>query len=589
MSSSYTFTTNPDLSGTGIRVVIYVHAFVKLFYIRIGFLDRRLYDNGLIFSFLGIALIVNTFVQLFSSQGISIIDGVVVTLLAFIIITAQIPFYLNSRRPLLSRLAQLSWFSSITLAYIFSLFYWIKVDTFGNAPQCNASAQFVLFGHNLSMTSNSLRIAALVFINLGFLSAIYGFVARVVTYAYKQRLERALSLEEMRGRARTRKSTIYFGIYLVIGAAYIIFFITTTEQIIATNDIHDAQWSFGEVFAMLLLIPPLVDLFELFVASIIPQRFLKRLPPVLLPTFGPSIARSSLDSPSGSLQSVSLPHSMPAPLSISPSSRHASSRPAATMAERLGPIVLSMSHRASPSPPPSLPPPNPLDASVDDPNPPPTSKVETSTTRQSVPQRLQDVQSDGAASNNAELLPFLFRQKVAALNILRLARSVRTCGQQSLDLANRAVTLVDSLNDWASQERNRTATANDLELAAELLQDLDKVEELIEERTKDDLQDAQRNWNEILTKFREARTLLFATKYNAFAPYLQPEVDAFDEASRRMDRKRLEHSIETAEIQAEELQSLSVPSSRSQAPIHLSTSRFALSRGARAAADTLAH
>jgi len=149
---------------------------------------------------------------------------------------------------------KLAYFLHVTFTTAFTLVVWVHVDTFGTTAGCNVnnSVKFVLFGKSISATSDGLRIWSIV---------IFALVAFCLPFtAIGLIAESSPTAEE-----RDADSGKWEGLDWIIGGSMVpvwILNVVTIEQIIQRNGLRhaSAQWTYGQAFALVLVLGPICDL-----------------------------------------------------------------------------------------------------------------------------------------------------------------------------------------------------------------------------------------------------------------------------------------------------------------------------------------
>jgi hypothetical protein len=141
---------------------------------------------------------------------------------------------------------------TLKLAYIlhlifcvaFGLMVWVQVNTYGTTPECNlnSSVKFVVFGHSISATSKGLR---------GFGISLFSFIGASLLF-----IGLALTLRPIK-KWEDRSSWWW----MVPPLSSWVYEVITIEEIIRRNKLSESsnQWSYGQTFALVLLIGPALD------------------------------------------------------------------------------------------------------------------------------------------------------------------------------------------------------------------------------------------------------------------------------------------------------------------------------------------
>ena len=200
-----------------------------------------------------VSLVVSTFIYGRTSTDLSLVDGLIVTFLPFLItIGATYNSAIILRGKVTLKVAYIMHLSAIVA---FGLTVWKHVDTYGTSPGCNlnSSVKVVVFGHSVAATNRGLRKFS-----------IFVFVINAICIP-----PNALALIPT-GSDLDSGSNPNLTLYL----DWIIFFvwplmfstwvycIVTVEQIIRRNGFSHAtsQWTYSQTFAVVLMLGPVIDL-----------------------------------------------------------------------------------------------------------------------------------------------------------------------------------------------------------------------------------------------------------------------------------------------------------------------------------------
>jgi hypothetical protein len=183
--------------------------------------------------------------------SLSLVDGLLVTFLPIVITIGAVFSILTllKAKPML----KFAYFLHTLLSVVFGLIVWVHVDTYGTTPGCNlnSSVKFVLFGHSIIATSRGLRgYSIFTFAFLGFCLPFIGIYLALITPPTAE--------ERQNDRDNEWLGWVWTGIMVPSWILEVV----TIEQIIRRNGFSQAtdQWTYGQVFAMILLIGPVFDL-----------------------------------------------------------------------------------------------------------------------------------------------------------------------------------------------------------------------------------------------------------------------------------------------------------------------------------------
>jgi hypothetical protein len=156
--TTYTIYRNPDVSGKGVRIALYVQSILTVVLVRVSPEDAASAYWSM--SSTAIALICTTFITgagSESSRSISLLDAIIVVYLLSLPILASTfgisRLILDSHRLASPILILTNWARS-ALTYAFALYVWATAPTFGVAIQCNPSTRFIFFGASLPATGS---------------------------------------------------------------------------------------------------------------------------------------------------------------------------------------------------------------------------------------------------------------------------------------------------------------------------------------------------------------------------------------------------------------------------------------------------
>ena len=281
---------NPDIAGIGVRVSIYIQAFLNLACTFIFAKDGKIssYESGTLSTsstnlFLtGCALLLSAFIQ-GATSGFSVYHALIVLNISWInsfsailyIILGVIDFFLSISfatwfGPGLIQLWSGALFRLIPLSILhlsgmgaLGIWVWSKVNTFGDQPECTPATFLTIFGHDIAVTSASLRkgsitlysIVALPFINLVIIILVGAVMVALLSLAYYT-IRRSFDPWES------------FDRYILISgglatALLEVIFIVDTELMISRSSTlvlpGESAWTFGQTLAMVMVALPLLD------------------------------------------------------------------------------------------------------------------------------------------------------------------------------------------------------------------------------------------------------------------------------------------------------------------------------------------
>lgn len=197
------------------------------------------------------ALTISAFIYGRTPGGLSLLDGLVITFLVEIITigaSKHISNLLNG--PGAKKTLLIAYILHLVGCLAYGLVVWTHVDSYATTPGCNlnSSVKFVLFGHSVGATSKGLRgfsIFLLAVLALDLPSLLYHLVFG------KRDSERVAS----------GINEVYSWLLTFALPASWVYGVITIEQIIQRNGVSNiaAQWTFGQTFALTLLIGPGIE------------------------------------------------------------------------------------------------------------------------------------------------------------------------------------------------------------------------------------------------------------------------------------------------------------------------------------------
>lgn len=193
--------------------------------------------------FTSVALTISTFIYGRTPGNLSLVDGLLVTFLPIVItIGAVNDTYILSHGKMTLKLAYML---HLIFCVAFGLLVWVQVDTYGTTPECNlnSSVKFVVFGHSVTATSRGLK---------GFGIFLFSFIGIMLPFV-------ALSLTLWPIPEREDRTSWWWTVTPITSWVYEV---VTIEEIIHRNRLSEgtSQWSYGQTFALVLLIGPAFDL-----------------------------------------------------------------------------------------------------------------------------------------------------------------------------------------------------------------------------------------------------------------------------------------------------------------------------------------
>ncbi|KAB5593549.1 Transmembrane protein [Ceratobasidium theobromae] len=274
---------NPDITGIGVRAALYAQ-------IVLGWAVSLIYPDQFVKNsrtayMTAIALLIASFIQL-TTQNLSLLDGLVVSLTTTMMITFSVASYPSKRRVNASTGPKTadteeSW-SRWFMQFCFVIFWgawcfnmWRDPAHFGlkgekAACPTNYSVTLWVFGREVNATNPRMRNAALAIVSIGFIIALCSLVIS---------LEKAMSpilylagkiWDEKRARAPAYENPILQNIHYflqTVAIVTLIYLVAATEKTIDNNDVAKQadNWSYGQTIALILLLQQVMDVFSTFV------------------------------------------------------------------------------------------------------------------------------------------------------------------------------------------------------------------------------------------------------------------------------------------------------------------------------------
>jgi hypothetical protein len=278
---------NPDIAGIGVRVSIYIQAFLNLACTVIFAKDGKIssYESATLSTsstnlFLtGCALLISAFIQ-GATSGFSVHHALIVlniswinsfSALLYIIFGVVLSFsfatwFEPGLRPLrtgaLLRLIPLSILHLSGMGAL-GIWVWAKVNTFGDQPECTPATFLTIFGQDIAVTSASLRkgsialysIITLPFLNLVIIILISAIIVTLLSLAYYY-IHRSFEPWESFDRYILVSGGLATALLEVV-------FIVDTELMISRSSTlvkpGESAWTFGQTLAMVMVAMPLLD------------------------------------------------------------------------------------------------------------------------------------------------------------------------------------------------------------------------------------------------------------------------------------------------------------------------------------------
>jgi len=278
---------NPEIAGIGVRVSIYIQALLNLAYTFVFAKDGKisLYESATLSTsstnlFLtGCALLISAFIQgatsgfsvhhaliILNISWINSFSAILYVTLGVVLSVSPTTFFEAGLRPLwtggLLRAIPLS-ILHLSGMGVLGIWVWAKVSTFGDQPECTPATFLTIFGHDIAVTSASLRkgsIALYSIVTLPFLNLLIILLVSIIMVTLL-----SLAYYYIHGSFEPWESFDRF--ILVAGGLTIalleVIFIVDTELMISRSSIlvkpGESAWTFGQTLAMVMVAMPLLD------------------------------------------------------------------------------------------------------------------------------------------------------------------------------------------------------------------------------------------------------------------------------------------------------------------------------------------
>ncbi|KZP00381.1 hypothetical protein CALVIDRAFT_595203 [Calocera viscosa TUFC12733] len=279
-SSVNTFPTNPDITGIGVRISLYISTligFLMAFFFPHDLDSYR--DSARASLVMSTSMIIAALYARYTQLGISLIDAQIVTMF----VTAITACYYSVSKYDFGFTTRVAVRLHLILSAVFGILVYYDVDHFGGAgyqPQCfpNEDFLFVIFSHTISATNQGLRIFALLLY-----SAVLGefiwdgrkrftiSVLRSIIFMSEETFGKALLLIAQHiaaGRLGGEKKGLPRRASIG-GIVIIIYLIVTVEQMIKWNGLDAGnvldQFTFGQTIAVVMLADQISKLILKFV------------------------------------------------------------------------------------------------------------------------------------------------------------------------------------------------------------------------------------------------------------------------------------------------------------------------------------
>ncbi|KDR73121.1 hypothetical protein GALMADRAFT_251684 [Galerina marginata CBS 339.88] len=289
---------NPDISGIGVRVSIYAQAFLSLVPLAIFAMDgeitleESLAINDIVMTneLTACALLVSAIIQA-RTYGLSTYHANIVLVLSWItfvpcMATAYFGPVLNRKLMESQSEADMKfrkrvawklhlrglvvWVHYIAVAGL-GIWVWSDVKTFGSQPDCTPRTFVLIFGYNIPVTNQGLRVVALyLYGSFALSAAIVPVYIPFMQYRQRRRARRApprpespSDVDSYTRNRREKRNMRTWCFVLLLAAGTEILFVASTEVLITRSkglvQSGESQWTFGQSLAVFLVLIPLVS------------------------------------------------------------------------------------------------------------------------------------------------------------------------------------------------------------------------------------------------------------------------------------------------------------------------------------------
>ncbi|CAE6457290.1 unnamed protein product [Rhizoctonia solani] len=263
-----TIVANPDILGIGIRISIYAGTILNL--LQSVILSRgenkHAISDGYRDTVLTSAGLVMTAIITWKTQGLSLFDGLIVTMLAgMMTVCGAISI---CQMPTLGFTMNFSYLLFATFATYWGIQVWYNPATFGipsNGENCTASIEtiFVVLGFDVQVTNSKLRSLALFCYALAAMSIPVALIITILSVAYYA----SNGLEDSDSTSGDLKKSYWTKVIVpaIIALATIIYMIVTIEQMVHRNGIQAqlSTWTFGQTLALIMLLHQIMTFLSL--------------------------------------------------------------------------------------------------------------------------------------------------------------------------------------------------------------------------------------------------------------------------------------------------------------------------------------
>ncbi|KDQ53828.1 hypothetical protein JAAARDRAFT_414063 [Jaapia argillacea MUCL 33604] len=244
-------TVNPDITGIGVRVAIYVQSLIAIIVVADRELWISLAQGGLLTN---ICLVLATIIQWKTLGNVSLIDGIIVTLLSNLGTIAAMPAALYDYGKMTAYTFHIAALLIGTLNCVWTIVVQAEAPTFGQVSGChtNDHVVFAIVGIHVRATVLWLRVVLIVASAVTIIKAPIEYVK----YLNKAQSEP----DDSSSTNSTGRCTAVLTTPLTL--TYWSLALVTIELTLEKNGVRSqtAQWTLGQTMSMLLVVQPIVEI-----------------------------------------------------------------------------------------------------------------------------------------------------------------------------------------------------------------------------------------------------------------------------------------------------------------------------------------
>jgi len=258
MSSQCMVPPNPDITGTGIRVSVYVLALAGLVFSAIFRSNELANSIRSSLGMTGLGLFLTGVIATFK-RSITLFHAICLFHLLCIVGISLSPKAHHSRGRISSHTFRTLQLLTICGFLAWDIHLFATAPTYGSQPYCNGSVKYVIFGVNVPATSPIFRWILVATFGALLIPAIFVVIGSFWCAD--------VLVSELGGDDDVEITPWYRLIGHLMGRSYIIVMI---ELMIKRNKVsrEENEWTFGQVLAMVMLVGPLIELVSLLLERV---------------------------------------------------------------------------------------------------------------------------------------------------------------------------------------------------------------------------------------------------------------------------------------------------------------------------------